>query len=277
VPHLEKHGCDADARAAAQAVLRYFDTSGVYHHQDEDQDLFPLLRARAAAQGAPEIAAAIEELEREHETMDAQWRRPAAAACSRSVEGEPRLAAEDVTRFAWLYRRHMDREGAAVLPFAREALDAAERAALGERMAARRGIKNLMKQSLKAGSSTRRACRSTSRAASASWERKGAVYATPRMVSDVEYTCREFLLEHLDPGEDSVGAHVSIDHLAPTPMGLAATIELAVAEVDRRKVVFTFSVKDPVEEVGRGRHVRFVVDTAKTRERLAAKRAKAGL
>jgi predicted thioesterase len=36
-------------------------------------------------------------------------------------------------------------------------------------------------------------------------------------------------------------------------------------------------VKDPLEEVGRGRHVRFVVETAKTRERLAAKRAKVGL
>jgi fluoroacetyl-CoA thioesterase len=107
--------------------------------------------------------------------------------------------------------------------------------------------------------------------------KEAAVYATPRMVSDVEYTCRDLLLEHLDPGEDSVGAHVSIDHLAPTPMGLKATIAVRVAEVDRRKVVFEFSVKDPVEEVGRGRHVRFVVETAKTRERLAAKRAKAGL
>ena len=107
--------------------------------------------------------------------------------------------------------------------------------------------------------------------------REGMVYATPRMVSDVEYTCRDFLLAHLDAGEDSVGAHVSIDHLAPTPIGLSATIELRVAEVDRRKVVFEFSVKDPLEEVGRGRHVRFVVETAKTRERLAAKRAKAGL
>ena len=105
----------------------------------------------------------------------------------------------------------------------------------------------------------------------------GAVYATPRMVSDVEYACRDMLLEHLDEGEDSVGAHVSIDHLAPTPIGLKVTIDVKVAEVDRRKVVFEFSVKDPVEEVGRGRHVRFVVDTAKTRERLAAKRAKAGL
>jgi len=36
-------------------------------------------------------------------------------------------------------------------------------------------------------------------------------------------------------------------------------------------------VSDPVEQVGRGKHVRFIVDTAKSRERLAAKRAKAGL
>jgi fluoroacetyl-CoA thioesterase len=107
--------------------------------------------------------------------------------------------------------------------------------------------------------------------------KEGAVYATPRMVSDVEYTCREFLLAHLDPGEDSVGAHVSIDHLAPTPMGLSASIDLKVVEVDRRKVTFEFAVRDPLEPVGRGRHVRFVVETAKTRERLAAKRAKAGL
>jgi fluoroacetyl-CoA thioesterase len=107
--------------------------------------------------------------------------------------------------------------------------------------------------------------------------KEAAVYATPRMVSDVEYTCRDMLLEHLDPGEDSVGAHVSIDHLAPTPMGLQVTVDVKIAEIDRRKVVFEFSVKDPIEEVGRGRHVRFVVETAKTRERLAAKRAKAGL
>ena len=107
--------------------------------------------------------------------------------------------------------------------------------------------------------------------------KEGMVYATPRMVSDVEYTCRDFLLAHLDAGEDSVGAHVSIDHLAPTPLGMKVSIEIRVAEVDRRKVVFTFSVKDLLEEVGRGAHVRFVVETAKTRERLAAKRAKAGL
>jgi fluoroacetyl-CoA thioesterase len=107
--------------------------------------------------------------------------------------------------------------------------------------------------------------------------KEGMVYATPRMVSDVEYACRDFLLQHLDPGEDSVGTHVSIDHLAATPLGLQVTVEAKVAELDRKKVTFEFTVRDPVEEVGRGKHVRFVVENAKRAERLAAKRAKAGL
>ncbi len=107
--------------------------------------------------------------------------------------------------------------------------------------------------------------------------KEGMVYATPRMVSDVEYACRDFLLQHLDAGEDSVGTRVEIDHLAATPLGLSVTIEAQIAEIDRRKVVFAFTVHDPIEPVGRGKHVRFIVETAKSRERLAAKRAKAGL
>lgn len=101
------------------------------------------------------------------------------------------------------------------------------------------------------------------------------VYATPHMVSDVEYACRDFLLAHLDAGEDSVGAHVTIDHLAATPLGLEVTIEAKLAKVEGRRVTFEFSVRDPVEECGRGVHVRFIVDGAKTRDRLAAKRARA--
>jgi fluoroacetyl-CoA thioesterase len=107
--------------------------------------------------------------------------------------------------------------------------------------------------------------------------REGMVYATPKMVSDVEYACRDWLVGHLDAGEDSVGTHVTIDHLAATPLGLGVTIQISVREVDRRKVTFDFSVKDPVEECGRGTHVRFVVENAKTHARLAEKRKKAGL
>jgi hemerythrin-like domain-containing protein len=97
------------------------------------------LRVKATALERQDVAAAIEELQQEHEAMDAQWkllreRLQAVAA------GEPRIAVEDIARFVWLYRRHMDREATAVLPFARHALDASERATLGKRMAARRHV-----------------------------------------------------------------------------------------------------------------------------------------
>ena len=107
--------------------------------------------------------------------------------------------------------------------------------------------------------------------------KEGMVYATPRMVLDVEHACRDLLLEHLDEGEDSVGAHVSIDHLAATPPGLDVTIEVRIVDLEKRRVTFEFSVRDPIEECGRGRHVRFVADKARSFERIKAKRAKAGL
>jgi fluoroacetyl-CoA thioesterase len=134
-----------------------------------------------------------------------------------------------------------------------------------------------MKQSLKAGLELKKSVTVDEARCIGFMGKEGMVYATPRMVSDVEYACRDFLLPHLDAGEDSVGAHVSIDHLAATPLGLTVEISAQVVEVDRRKVTFEFTVHDPVEQCGRGKHVRFVVETAKSRERLAAKRVKAGL
>lgn len=105
--------------------------------------------------------------------------------------------------------------------------------------------------------------------------REGMVYATPWMVSDVEYACRDFLLAHLDTGEDSVGVHVTIEHLAATPIGMSATVQARVARIEGRRVTFEFHVRDELEECGRGTHVRVVVDAARTRARVAAKRAQA--
>jgi predicted thioesterase len=47
-----------------------------------------------------------------------------------------------------------------------------------------------------------------------------------------------------------------------------------VAAVEGRSVRCAFTVRDEVEECGRGEHVRFVVDVRKTAERLANKRAR---
>jgi fluoroacetyl-CoA thioesterase len=99
-------------------------------------------------------------------------------------------------------------------------------------------------------------------------------YATPAMIRDIEYTCRDFILEHADPGEDSVGMEVAIKHLAPTLLGMTVEIAVRVLAVDGRKVAFEVAVKDELDTVGAGTHTRFVVDKAKTFERIKAKAAR---
>jgi predicted thioesterase len=101
------------------------------------------------------------------------------------------------------------------------------------------------------------------------------VYATPMLVRDLEIACRNLLLEHLDPGEDSVGTRVAIDHIGATLLGMRVELTVRVAEVNGRAVVFEVEGRDAVEPIVRGQHARFVVDVAKTGQRLAAKAAKA--
>jgi predicted thioesterase len=106
---------------------------------------------------------------------------------------------------------------------------------------------------------------------------KARVYATPMLVRDIEMTCRDLLLQHLDAGEDSVGTRVEIDHLAASLLGMTVDLSVRIAEVQGRAVTFEVSGSDNLEPVCRGRHMRFIVDVAKTEVRLAAKAQKAGL
>lgn len=100
------------------------------------------------------------------------------------------------------------------------------------------------------------------------------VYATPSMTRDMEVTCRDFLMEFLEDGENSVGARIELDHMGPSLLGAQVEVTATVAEIDRRKVEFTFEVRDELDQVGKGRHIRFVVTLDKQRERLEAKRAR---
>ena len=100
------------------------------------------------------------------------------------------------------------------------------------------------------------------------------VYATPRLVSDVEMTCRELLLPHCEEGEDSVGAEIALRHAAPTLAGSTVEITARVSAVEGRKVVFDVVARDEVEEISSGTHTRFVVDLPRRIERLKAKAAK---
>jgi len=103
---------------------------------------------------------------------------------------------------------------------------------------------------------------------------QGRVYGTPFLVRDIEQTCRQLLLQYVDPGEDSVGMEIALRHLAPTLLGMDVEITAKVTAVDGRKIAFEVTAKDELESISAGTHARFVVDKAKTYERLKAKAAK---
>lgn len=101
------------------------------------------------------------------------------------------------------------------------------------------------------------------------------VYSTPSLLRDIEVTARQFLLAHLDEGEDSVGTEVALSHLSATPFGFWVEITVTVTEIDRRRVTFDFSVRDQFDEVSKGSHSRFIIDKAKSAARIADKIARA--
>lgn len=100
------------------------------------------------------------------------------------------------------------------------------------------------------------------------------VYGTPYMIMDIEETCRLLIVQHADPGEDSVGTEVSVKHLAASMPGMTVEINVKVTSVEGRRVTFEVSAHDGIDAIASGTHERFVANIAKTAERLKAKAAK---
>jgi fluoroacetyl-CoA thioesterase len=98
------------------------------------------------------------------------------------------------------------------------------------------------------------------------------IYSTPSMVSDVEYACLRLIQKHLAEEQSSVGMHVSMDHLAPTPLGCEVEVSVTVSAVDGRKVTLDARVRDAVELVGSGVHVRYVIDVPRQTRRIEEKK-----
>jgi hemerythrin-like domain-containing protein len=141
--HLGNMGADDAARVTAATIRRYFDEAAPRHHEDEEVDLFPLLRRLLPARAPerlPEVEQALARLEADHASLGRVWQelRPVLEAIER---GEPaRLDAATVRTFADGYRGHCEVEDTIVADALRLCLGGADLDALGQAMAERRGV-----------------------------------------------------------------------------------------------------------------------------------------
>ena len=101
------------------------------------------------------------------------------------------------------------------------------------------------------------------------------VLATPQMVLLMERAGVAAVDPLLPPGYRTVGAHLDVRHLAPTPIGFEVEANAELIEVDGRRLTFRVWVHDGVETVGEGTHQRVIINVEKFSERVAQKVGKA--
>jgi pyridoxamine 5'-phosphate oxidase len=138
--HLPEFGADEQARQAAAAVLKYFEKAAHLHHDDEEQDLIPMLRAAAQGEDAATLQALAPVILQDHKDMDALWQ-DLHEQLTAIAEGQSTvLSASAVQRFSQRYLSHMEREEGTMAPMALRLFSPEQMAQLGKAMQARRGI-----------------------------------------------------------------------------------------------------------------------------------------
>ena len=86
------------------------------------------------------------------------------------------------------------------------------------------------------------------------------VFGTGFMVGLIEITCMQALSKHLEDGEGSVGVHINVSHVAPTPPGMTVEVNAKITEIYGSKVTWEIVAKDQKEIISKGKHQRYVVN-----------------
>jgi hemerythrin-like domain-containing protein len=138
VERARGRGLNSEEAAAVEAALNYFRTGGHRHNADEEESLFPRLRAAAPAQ-----AGSITQLESDHRDAGALHRKVEQLYSTWILDGaldgteETELTAATV-RLKHLYADHIQLEETTVFPYAAQVLDREAIAAMGAEFKNRR-------------------------------------------------------------------------------------------------------------------------------------------
>ncbi len=95
--------------------------------------------------------------------------------------------------------------------------------------------------------------------------------ATAMMIAFVEQTCIVALRPFLSSDQRTVGTHVDISHVAPTPIGMEVIAEIELVGIDGKSLSFKASCRDEGGLIGEGTHRRAIIDIGRFTQRLRNK------
>lgn len=136
--HVHAQGNDAQAREAAQDVLRYFDKAAPLHHEDEERHVFPQLLLRKQ----PELTALVVRLQQDHQRMTAFWqlaRQPLQGLAQGLQSSLSPADDQALNAFAGLYADHIQHEETTAYPEVQALCTHEQLKHMGADMAVRRG------------------------------------------------------------------------------------------------------------------------------------------
>ena len=97
------------------------------------------------------------------------------------------------------------------------------------------------------------------------------VLATPWMIAFIERVSHRLLMCCLPEGFSSVGTHLYVYHLAPTPVGATIRVRAELISLEDNRVYFSVAAWDNLEKIGEGKHERVVIDEARFWRRVEKK------
>ena len=100
------------------------------------------------------------------------------------------------------------------------------------------------------------------------------VLGTPTIFLWVEDAANRLILPHLEEGQATVGASVTLRHLAATPAGMAVRARATLSQVEGRRLRFAVSFFDERELIAEADHERVIVDLKRFLDRVAQKKSK---
>lgn len=98
-----------------------------------------------------------------------------------------------------------------------------------------------------------------------------AVLATPIMINLVEEAALNATEDLLAAGRQSLGTKLDISHVAATPVGMKVVATAVVEEIDGNRISYAIVVKDELELIAEGTHIRVSVSADKFQERVNRK------
>jgi hemerythrin-like domain-containing protein len=134
--HLAAQGVDDEARKAIGNMVKYFSTSAVHHHQDEEQDLFPHLNRQSL-----KLADLVHRLKQDHKKLDQLWQDLLPGLKKPASLVEDSAFPYRVAAFCDAHRAHIALENGELLAMAQHILSQRQLEELGKAMARRRGLR----------------------------------------------------------------------------------------------------------------------------------------